>query len=1190
MKKTLISLVIGMNLVLSGHAGSPQTAKPKPAPPAVKPAVLAPKPTPAPQLPVGPLTMMPPKAHTEMLSAQVSPDGRWVATSGGGQVRIWESDTGRTTRELPCAGLLHWMKDSRRLLVGGMGVKALRSADGTVDDEPYGRLQLWDVVSGKLLKEWQIPSVILDGQQYVSEVVSLDVTEDETRALVTTRGVGQAFVCDITTGTTPIKLTEQTGVTAGHFLPGDREFVIYYVRRGYEKKIRQTDRYDTATGKKLGTIPVNAPAEAHSASGYVFVSAFDAELLGIKDSSLKAREDTEGAGVVVEEATGKIIRTIESGFVGFSPDGKSLVRVLGTRFALVDLLSGKETLSKPAPVRGIVVEGVGDIVADAAPQATGPLFAPLVKDDLITVAFRQDGKQLVSVARDGRATLWSGASLTPENSLRGWTYNPNIFFVAPDGKTALVNASQGAYYRVGGWLGSLRVMDPRTGQTLFWTDYVAALLDAVYTADGKTIFLVAWNPQYDRAELRRLDLEKNALSEPLFLKPGFTPRASLALSPDGASLYCFGYLLDAKSGRERARLSGLDGETRAAFNDRNQLVALIKTDSGMRTFATYDAQSGARLSQTPAFRDHQWKGKYLSQMSYPLPVFIEGGKAALIPVEIQRDSDASDTQATVVRREVSTGQMSHVWEPLFTAGLRDIIVSPSDGRALVFDSSKDEWSLWNASTGQRQQVLSKLDGVGVREGGAVVPALLPDGKHLLTAQNDGSLRVRDLSGKTRLSFLMLEGGDWLAYTPEGAFDGSQGAIEKVYFSNGSKTYSLDQFAERFYRPGLVQLVLDGKEGANPLSPEAALAQGAPPQVQLVAPPSSTTSAAEVTLTVRATEQSGGGVRALRLYHNGRLVGGDSSLAGAGVVQSTRTSTFTIALEPGENRLRAVAYSRTNLESQPAELKLVSTAAATVKPTLRVLSVGINKYEDPAMNLEYARPDAEAFGQFFEGQKTLFAGVKVTSLLDENATGKNIEAAIKALATDSKPSDIVVIYLAGHGETAAAKATDDEVESAAQSFYFLPAEMRLMRDKNNVRKYGISGDQLDSLISQIGARRILIVYDACKSGAALSGSSTGGAQEQRQLALLARAQGLYILTASTSQQYASEVKALGHGILTYAMLEGLRGKAAPSESQIKVISLLAYAEQRVPALAKELRNRDQRPVRYGRGVNFPLANK
>jgi uncharacterized caspase-like protein len=448
-----------------------------------------------------------------------------------------------------------------------------------------------------------------------------------------------------------------------------------------------------------------------------------------------------------------------------------------------------------------------------------------------------------------------------------------------------------------------------------------------------------------------------------------------------------------------------------------------------------------------------------------------------------------------------------------------------------------------------------------------------------------------LNGKTRLSFLMLEGGDWLAYTPEGAFDGSQGAIEKVYFSSGTKTYSLDQFAERFYRPGLVQLVLAGKEGVNPLSPEAALAQGAPPQVRLISPKDSKASAAEIEVTVKAVEQNGGGIRALRLYHNGRLVGGSSSLSGtASVVQSELTRTFTIALEPGQNVIRATAYSRTNLESQPAELRLVSTAVATTKPVLHVLSVGINKYEDPTMNLEYARPDAEAFGQFFEGQKALFSGVNVTSLLDEKATGKNIEAAIKALATASKPSDIVVIYLAGHGETAAARPADDEIENAAQSFYFLPAEMRLMRDKNNVRKYGISGDQLDALISQIGARRILIVYDACKSGAALTGSSTGGAQEQRQLALLARAQGLYILTASTSQQYASEVKALGHGILTYAMLEGLRGKAAPSESQIKVISLLSYAEQRVPALAKELRNRDQRPVRYGRGVNFPLANK
>jgi WD40 repeat protein len=404
MKFPLVLPSLCLALALGGSVYAFQSAKPRPQPPKPQPVKPQPaKPALQVQVPVGPLKMMPPTAHTVMDRAEVSPDGRWVATSGGGKVRIWESDTGRTTRELPCSGLLHWMKDGQRLLVGGMGVKAIRSDDGTMDDDKYGRLQLWDVVSGKLLKEWQIPSVILKFQRYESEVVSLDVTKDEARALVTTRGVGQAFVCDIAAGTMPIKLTEPTGVDGGHFLPGGREFVIYYVRTGYEKKIRQTDRYDTATGKKLGTLPVNAPATAYSPSGHVFVTVLDAELLGVKRNTEKADDEKEGAGVVVEEATGKVVRTVESGFVGFSPDGKSLVRVVGTRFALVDILSGKEILSKPAPVRGIVVEGVGESAADAAPQATGPLFAPLVRDDLTAVSFRPDGKQLVSVARDGRA-------------------------------------------------------------------------------------------------------------------------------------------------------------------------------------------------------------------------------------------------------------------------------------------------------------------------------------------------------------------------------------------------------------------------------------------------------------------------------------------------------------------------------------------------------------------------------------------------------------------------------------------------------------------------------------------------------------------------------------------------------------------------------------------------------------------
>ena len=145
-------------------------------------------------------------------------------------------------------------------------------------------------------------------------------------------------------------------------------------------------------------------------------------------------------------------------------------------------------------------------------------------------------------------------------------------------------------------------------------------------------------------------------------------------------------------------------------------------------------------------------------------------------------------------------------------------------------------------------------------------------------------------------------------------------------------------------------------------------------------------------------------------------------------------------------------------------------------------------------------------------------------------------------------------------------------------------------KDRVRQYGISRDQINEAVSRISARKIVLVYDACKSGAAVEVASRGVGDEQQALAQMARAQGIYVLAASTAQQYAGEVKALGHGILTYALLEGLNGKAAGADSIVKVNQLFAYTDERVPALAKEYRGREQWPVSFGKGQNFPLVIK
>jgi len=75
-----------------------------------------------------------------------------------------------------------------------------------------------------------------------------------------------------------------------------------------------------------------------------------------------------------------------------------------------------------------------------------------------------------------------------------------------------------------------------------------------------------------------------------------------------------------------------------------------------------------------------------------------------------------------------------------------------------------------------------------------------------------------------------------------------------------------------------------------------------------------------------------------------------------------------------------------------------------------------------------------------------------------------------------------------------------------------------------------------------------------------------------LAQLAYEKGMFILTASQSYQAAQEASQLGHGLLTYALVEeGLKGAAADSEPKDGTLlarEWLDYAEERVPTIQIE----------------------
>lgn len=174
--------------------------------------------------------------------------------------------------------------------------------------------------------------------------------------------------------------------------------------------------------------------------------------------------------------------------------------------------------------------------------------------------------------------------------------------------------------------------------------------------------------------------------------------------------------------------------------------------------------------------------------------------------------------------------------------------------------------------------------------------------------------------------------------------------------------------------------------------------------------------------------------------------------------------------------------------------------------------------------------------------------------------------IEKIKKQSKPEDVVVVYYAGHGVMS---------EEEIPRFYLaLHGVTQLYGDSTTLSKEGISQEELRQISYQIKARKQVFVLDACQSGGMVEALVSRGAAEERAIAQLSRSTGTFWLVASGSEQFAGEIKQLGHGIFTYAILEGIQGKGDNGDKKITIQELGAYLNDRVPELAKQYRQAAQ----------------
>jgi len=232
----------------------------------------------------------------------------------------------------------------------------------------------------------------------------------------------------------------------------------------------------------------------------------------------------------------------------------------------------------------------------------------------------------------------------------------------------------------------------------------------------------------------------------------------------------------------------------------------------------------------------------------------------------------------------------------------------------------------------------------------------------------------------------------------------------------------------------------------------------------------------------------------------------------------------------------------------------TTLADDTGPRKVALLVGVNQYLKPGFkDLEFAEADVTAVAE--ELQKF---GFKVTVLLGSGkggrqATRANIESTAEQIVKPLGKNDIALVMLSGHGQQLLADPR--ELDFSKSKSYYCPVDARFNDPDSQV---SLSHLVDDILALDVGTKLLLV--DACRDIAA--DQSRGGRNakgiEGRRIDLPEQTGVFFSCSAG---QMSFERPELEHGLFTFCLLDGLRGKAA-RDGEIAWADLVAHVNRRM----------------------------
>lgn len=1080
--------------------------------------------------------------HSKVTSVEFSSDNKWVLTvPEAGAVKIWQVATGK---------LLHSVKPSYNILVGAFfnaksdGIIIISSNSIGTDHQGGAFVEEFSLSSGKRVHEVKFEGLACPFSWNCVSGFEID----KARSFVQVNSVANSFLVDlskwsvsngrgrIVRGNT-IELSEHSpkthktkvtlrkvgssAVLAQYLIPEEDQNSSsikvagdeLYVQPGKEK---DWQKFDLVTGKPKGTI--------HFEKQVATIKAFgNNSLFVFTDNSWRL---TDVDHKIISQNTG---------------DNLPINVVFADEF-FAELYSSR---SSEVAIR--ILSKTGNLKTQYRILSSGTVV--LEGDKL--AQFSDDGSVRFFDANSGKQILFLPGHSNPVFSI-DLGYNSDLLLTTSPRRKA-------------------EMIDLNTGNIVNRFEHTGQITNGFISPDGKRVFTLSedkkikmWDPSTD--EVVHIN---NSGHTKTFWPMAFSPdEKTLATECDsgiGIELWDVGTgeLIDVLEREDRLVYHqsinySADGTRVIAAREQSIHVWDVATKKMIKSIQARDKVRGASLSPDK---------KFIATSVY--------GTATVWEFETNKVLFEDHTGDAIITDFSSDGKFLVVGT--VHAGIRLVDVAtwkfvrtiPVPSGVKTIYQLKDGLML-TTSIANNTQLVSVSNGKVLKEWAGFVGSLSIEKGRIALVNDNAGITIIDLKNQAELlTYYAVGESDWVVTHPSGLFDASPGASPKLYFVQGTDFIRFDQIKHRYYEPGLWKKAMAGEKLRDVVGFKSI---ALPPDIHL----------SEVDekgyLNIDLTNK-GGGIGEVSILLHGKEIIKDARPKDANPDAPSLTIRYYVSNHKGlrkdMNMFAARAWNKDHwVESRSEVITYVKGEKENYTPAVHILACGVSDYAGGNdIDLKFAAKDAEDVSmacnigaqRLFGTDKKFLYTLTTSQPADRWPTRANILKAFKDIQAKAHPADIVVVYLSGHGIN---------IGGAEGDWYYLTQEafatsLSSFSDPAIREKSTISSNELVELFNEIPAGKQVLIIDACASGRVVDNLIARKDIPSGTLRAIDRMKdrtGMHIITGCTADAVSYEASRYGQGVLTYSLLEGIRGAALRDYEFVDISRLFQYAQDRVPLLA------------------------